>query len=192
MKWINDMIHNHRERFDTEQPDDGHLERFLQKLDASHGLRANKTKPVLRYSSMQGWYASAAAVVVVLCMSAITFIQFSVKPELELADNNTLHINQLEQYYSSLAEEKIVSIDALAIENKISQSAADDAKGRIQVLLDLSRSLAKEYLRLNHDERVLNAIVQQYMMISSVFELVRSQSEVNNSNLIKLESNEKN
>jgi hypothetical protein len=141
---------------------------------------------------MQGWYASAAAVVVVLCMSAITFIQFSVKPELELADNNTLHINQLEQYYSSLAEEKIVSIDALAIENKISQSAADDAKGRIQVLLDLSRSLAKEYLRLNHDERVLNAIVQQYMMISSVFELVRSQSEVNNSNLIKLESNEKN
>lgn len=192
MDRINDMINNRRDLFDTEKPEDGHLERFLMKLYAQHARDADDLKKVKRLRQLNSWYASAAAVIVTLCITSVTFMQFSDKATADPVAVGSAQIGQLEQYYVSLAEEKIVSIDAMTLENKITPSAAEDAKGRIRVLLDLSRSLAEEYLRLNQDERVLSAIVQQYMMISSVFELVQSQSKANNANLIKSESNEKN
>jgi len=192
MDRINDMINNRRDRFDTEQPDDGHLERFLMKLDAQHARDADDLKKLKRLRQLNRWYASAAAVIVALCITTVALMQFSDTASAEQLVDGSVQIRQLEQYYVTLAEEKIVSIDSMTLENKITPSAAEDAKGRIQVLLDLSRSLAEEYLRLNQDERVLNAIVQHYMMISSVFELVQSQSKANHSNLTKSESNEKN
>ncbi len=192
MDRFNDMINNRRDRFDTEQPDGGHLERFLMKLDAQHARDADDLKKLKRLRQLNRWYASAAAVIVALCITTVALMQFSDTASAEQLVDGSVQIRQLEQYYVTLAEEKIVSIDSMTLENKITPSAAEDAKGRIQVLLDLSRSLAEEYLRLNQDERVLNAIVQHYMMISSVFELVQSQSKANHSNLTKSESNEKN
>jgi hypothetical protein len=196
MKRINDLIHNHRDRFDGEPLDDGHLERFLLRLDTEFGHKGTGQRMLSSRSHMPGWYAFAAAIVVMISMSMVMMLHFSpdrgmIAQSITDQGKSDAQITQLEQYYVSLAEEKISSIDEMAREKRISQSAANDAKGHIHVLLDLSRSLAKEYLRLNNDERVLKAIVQQYMMISSVFEVVKTQSDKNNSESINPESNEK-
>lgn len=154
MKDLEKIIQENRSVFDSSEPDDGHFDRFEQKL-----ARFNKRKS----SFSVGFLLKAAAVTVLVVLSGLwVYDRFS--PTSETRNGIALHqlspeYNEVEIYYATLASQKFNEISSLEF--------ADSSQKKL--LLEELKQMDIVYENLKHDlknnpsdERVINAMIQHY------------------------------
>lgn len=164
MKNIEDFIKENSVAFDTEEPGDGHFERFQNKLNQSIQFRIKR----IVYKTMK--YAAA---VVILVSLFVVYNQYNSKTGTEIADNSYIdEFTQTTAYYNSLVEEKIEELENLSCSNGESEkfTIKEDMSD-----LDVSYSELESELDKNPDnEYVKNAIINNYQMRIDFLDMVIS------------------
>lgn len=188
MSKIEEIIKKNRSSFDDEVPDDGHLERFLTKLEqkqSNTNLHRRRSFKVLK----------VAAIALILLTAGITS-WFMLMPANQIQSAEIASIPdeliKADQYYTQMADQKLVEIDALAEENQLDKATVEHAANQVEVLLEISKSLIARYMSMNKDERIFQAIIKNYMLMVSGLDMIVEQVENNTSNLQKSNNHEKN
>lgn len=188
MSTIDEIVKNNRSNFDFEEPDDGHLERFLTKLEQK------QSKPVRPAHKLIKVLKVAALALILLTAGATSWFLLMQSKQVHSAETSELpaELKQVDQYYTQLADQKLLEIDALAKENQVDKTTVDQATNQVTVLLEISKSLIAQYMNLNKDERVFQAIIRNYMLMVSGLDMIVEQVENNTSSTQKSNNHEKN
>jgi len=188
MSTIDEIVKNNRSNFDFEEPDDGHLERFLTKLEQK------QSKPVRLAHKLIKVLKVAALALILLTAGATSWFLLMHSKQVHSAETSELpaELKQVDQYYTQLADQKLLEIDALAKENQVDKTTVDQATNQVTVLLEISKSLIAQYMNLNKDERVFQAIIRNYMLMVSGLDMIVEQVENNTSSTQKSNNHEKN
>ena len=81
----------------------------------------------------------------------------------------------MEQYYNTMALEKIERIETLAGTGPEGEMVKKQLTAEIQNLTGMSEELKKEYIRGNGDERLIDAIRNNYRILSGLLDKVTNQ-----------------
>jgi len=167
MKDLEKIIHENRSVFDSFEPDDGHFERFEQKL-----VRYNKKQKSFSY----GLLLKAAAVAVLVVISGL-WVYDKLNPAIESRNGLALHqlspeYNEVEIYYATLASQKF---------NEISSLEFADSSQKNMLLTELKQmdavyeNLKRDLKNNPSDERVINAMIQHYQMKVDIMNQILNQ-----------------
>ena len=123
--------------FDTEEPVEGHQDRFLDKLDASQGtVSINRKKPTSWWKPL-----SIAASIILLCALTIGLPALNPSTEQQLA-NISPEVSETQLYFTSLIEQQVSELQAA--------STPQTEQLITQVLAQLKK-LDENYLKLEQD-----------------------------------------
>lgn len=170
MKPLDDYIRANLERFNTEEPMDGHFDRFDSKLKAWDKTRNRQLNAVfLRIAAVLilGLVISYAAIreFKYLNQNAGKIVSAVMYPELNEAEN--FYNAQLEQYY--------VKIQDLKFNN--------DQVEKKQILKELSemdqqvQSMKKDLKQNPDDERVVHAIINFYQVKIELMDMIIARTQ---------------
>ena len=169
MNKLEKQIKAYRQRFDSQEPSSGHMERFQQKLNV-------RSTPSL-FSRIP--YALKAAVILLLvALSSILIyeqarIYYQNQRELTLRDISR-EFGEAEFYYTSLINNKYEQINRLNI---------DDPKQKEMLMIELEEmdrlfhSLQKDFQSNPRDQRVINAMISHYQLKLDIMSQIISQLE---------------
>ncbi|HEY9114920.1 MAG TPA: hypothetical protein VIN10_09465 [Bacteroidales bacterium] len=171
-------IRENKGYFDSSQPDDGHLERFIAKLD-------NKAKKE-RKSHFMLMLSKAAAVFLLLL--AVSFVAYNLFISKDMAANNSeiTHIQLPEELNEVLAYYDAASLTLL---DSIAQYAADTVEGkRIKNMIEdqfaaLDANMAaieKEYQKNPENQALSAALINNKRKKVEVAEQVARQMDLSN------------
>jgi len=168
MNKLEDLIQSNRDKFNDLEPDEGHFERFQEKLSRHH--RQNG-----RFS--WGVFLKAAAVAILVVLSGLWIYE-------NVGDKESSRQLALEQvspevreahfYYTSLMEEKYERIRQFDFKNE------DQKEMLLQELreMDAIYSNIRDDLRANpNDSRVVSALIRHYQMKLEVMNQILNQLE---------------
>ncbi|OFX88762.1 MAG: hypothetical protein A2W99_04655 [Bacteroidetes bacterium GWF2_33_16] len=167
MKDIEKIIQENRPIFDSFEPDDGHLERFEQKL-----ARFNKKQ----HSFSFGLLLKAAAIAILVVISGL-WVYDRINPTIETRTGLALHqlspeYNEVEIYYATLASQKLNEISSLEFVDSTQKTILlNELKQMDAVYENLKRDLKKN----PSDERVINAMIQHYQMKVDIMNQILNQ-----------------
>ncbi len=167
MKDLEKIIHENRSVFDSFEPDDGHFERFEQKL-----ARVNKKQKSFSF----GLLLKAAAVAVLVVISGL-WVYDKLNPAFESQNGLALHqlspeYNEVEIYYATLASQKFNEISSLEFADSSQKNMLlEELKQMDAVYENLKRDLKKN----PSDERVINAMIQHYQMKVDIMNQILNQ-----------------
>jgi cytochrome c-type biogenesis protein CcmH/NrfG len=168
MNKLEDLIQSNRDKFNDLEPDEGHFERFQEKLSRHH--RQNRRFP-------WGVFLKAAAVAILVVLSGLWIYE-------NVGDKESSRQLALEQvspevreahfYYTSLMEEKYERIRQFDFKNE------DQKEMLLQELreMDAIYSNIRDDLRANpNDSRVVSALIRHYQMKLEVMNQILNQLE---------------
>ncbi|NMC37374.1 MAG: hypothetical protein GYA41_03530 [Bacteroidales bacterium] len=183
MKYIEDIIRNNKDLFDTGEPSEGHFERFCCKLEerfSSHTVVKRSIVPYL---------LKAAVVTLLITLSSLWTWDHFLRPgrdRMTLSDVSPQY-KEVENYYVhqvNLMESELTSID---INNDTEQR---------QILLTEMKSMDSVYIQLQkelkanpNDERIINAMIEHYQTkievmtyIVNQLKTIRNENQIKNAN----------
>jgi hypothetical protein len=174
MKKIENIMEQNREFLNTEEPPEGHFERFEQKLSLQHRRRSFMHKAYT--------LARIAAIVIIVVISAV-WIKYNQSGEKENKSVNmakTQELKEAEQFYARLLE--------LSYEN-IKKINFPDESQKLKILKDVSQK-DESYTRIKEDLQSdpTNEMAQQAMInyyetrVEAVNQIVANLKQVLNSN----------
>jgi hypothetical protein len=183
MNKLEKQIQANRQRFDSQEPSSGHMERFERKLHTrqSRSLFSRIPYPV-----------KAAAVLILVALSSILIyeqarIYYQNQRVLSLRDISE-EFGEAEIYYTSLINTKYKEIDRFNI---------DDPKQKEMLMTELEEmdrlfhSLQKDFQANPTDRRVINAMILHYQLkLEIMSQIIRQLEEVNQVNKIYHEGKE--
>jgi hypothetical protein len=158
MKRIEDIIKKNKEAFSDNEPQEGHLERFSEKLAAHHMQK-------------EGWFDRYAltiriAAAVVLFVAVSTLIYTDRMPGIKGLFTHRLASAELPldlleamQYYNILTDKKVEQIDVLASSTDEAKRVKEKAMKELQALEEANNELEGEYSQNPNNERILNALL---------------------------------
>jgi hypothetical protein len=172
MKKLEDYIHNNREQFEDSIPAKLHEEKFIRLLNNQQSVvQAN------RFSTINNWL-KVAAIAIALVGLGIGIIAIVGRPVsvLQNADSNLPpELVEMEQYYTNLTHKKIDQIEKLAGSGSEAGKVKASLDEEIKNLNANSESLKKEYIKGNNDERLVDAIKNNYRILSGLLDKVVEQ-----------------
>ena len=179
MKDLDKIIQENRSVFDSFEPDEGHFDRFEQKL-----LDLNKKKKIFTI----GYILKAAVVALMVVLSGLwvydNFSPSTIKKGIALSEVSPEY-NEVEIYYTQLVNQKYTEINQFQFLDSTQKSML------IKELdaMDLIYENLKEDLTTNpNDERVINAMIKHYQLKVEVMNQILSQlQQVKNKNQQKSE-----
>ncbi|KPL14722.1 MAG: hypothetical protein AMS23_10690 [Bacteroides sp. SM1_62] len=166
-----------RQKFDSQEPSSGHMERFEQKL-----LRRQTRSLFARIP----YAVKAAAVLLLVALSSILIyeqarIYYQNQRVISLRDISQ-EFGEAEFYYTTLIHSKYQEIDRLDI---------DDPKQKEVLMSELDEmdklfhSLQKDFQANPTDERVINAMISHYQLkLEIMSQIIKQLEEVNKVNKI--------
>ena len=170
MKTMKDFIVQHAGKFDSEEPDQGHLERLRMRMNAMHDEGKQKTRIML--------LRIAAIAVLCVFISYMAFKEFGLIDQ-QLNSSNYGMLNQelkeAEQFYTSQLSIYYNKIQKLCFNN-------DQAEKKL-VLQELSAmddqvQLMKHDLKQNpDDERIVHAIINFYQVKIELMDVIIARSQ---------------
>ncbi|MBS4056462.1 MAG: hypothetical protein KGZ82_04005 [Bacteroidales bacterium] len=172
MNKIDDLFRQNNALFEGEDLEDGHLERFLARLD--------QRKPIARKKSffLQHLTKLSIAAVLVIGLGVLGILIKNKQSNVQSTDQlHTEAIQKADQYYTEIANDKIAEIEAMAQHSPSRETIVNEAIAQVNVLSTISKRLIGEYLRLKGDDRVFSAIMSNYMQMISGLDLVKEQIE---------------
>jgi hypothetical protein len=170
MKPIDDFFRNYRELFDTDNPPEGHLNRFYDKLETSAGPGKTQTLSMI--------LKIAAIVVFGLFLSALLYYKGFFLYYSALVKDSCLNTElcEAEDYYSKQAETYYRRIEKMPFTN--------DPQSRKEILKELREMDAqvvgmKEDLKQNpNDERIIYTIINYYQEKIDMMDMIITRTSV--------------
>lgn len=167
MTQLEEKIRKNRDAFDIHEPEDGHLQLFQEKL-AQQGQEG-----VIRHNwFLRNSWKFAAAVVLLMAVSVL-LVELSRGPVLTpdpMANQLPEELQEAQFYYQQLAEGKIASIKTLAENEEQANQVETMALEEVNRLNEHSQELEQEYMQSNQDQRVFDALLNNYRMLSGVLD----------------------
>jgi hypothetical protein len=169
MKPIDDIIRHYKAGFDTEEPPEGHFDRFKQRLDTGNGSGRLRTLPLV--------FKIAAVVLFGLFFSALLYKGIAFYTAASLEDNCVnKELCEAENYYSKQVEKYYNRIEKLPFSN--------DPQSRVEIMkelrdMDVQIEGMKEDLKQNpNDERVIHSIINFYQEKIDLMDMIISRTSV--------------
>ncbi len=171
---LDEFITNNRNLLDSEEPDDGHEDRFRARL----GHLKKKTAPM---KTMKLLFRVAS---IFLVIASLSFLAYKYTGINESAVSQKMALSQVsdeykevEEYYQKTIDKKLTRLENLRCENSIEQkkSVYDDLKELDTMYSDLQNELVHNA----NDERIINAMINSYQMKANVIDKVLAHAEPN-------------
>ncbi|MFC2152463.1 hypothetical protein ACFLSE_08050 [Bacteroidota bacterium] len=181
MKDLDKIILENRQDFDVYEPDDGHFERFEQKLNQKN--KKNKTFTI-------GYMLKAAVVAILVVLSGLwVYDNFESKTNDGIALSEiSAEYGEVEMYYTQLVNQRY---------GEINQFQFMDSTQKVMLLHELSEmdsiyeNLKKDLTTNPNDQRVINAMIQHYQLKVEVMNQILEQlQQAQNINTNKSENYE--
>lgn len=184
MKDLEKIVNENRLVFDSFEPDEGHFERFEQKLSQLHKSK-NKTFTL-------GFMLKAAVITLLIVLSGLwiydnTFTTPSLKKGIALREISPEY-SEVEMYYTKLINQKY---------NEINDFSFIDSKQKKMLMYELNEmdsiyeNLKKDITLNPNDDRVINAMIQHYQLKVEVMnQILRQLQQVKNIEQEKYENYE--
>lgn len=184
MKNIEDFIKDNKRLFDDETPGWGHEEKFMQLLNEQ-----SRQKSANQFSRINTWLQVAAAILIVagFTLGIISALSKSGNQTQQAESQLPKEVIEMENYYASLTEKKLNQIETLAGSGPEAVKVTNQLKTEIKNINQNSNALKAEYKKGTHDERLVNAIKNNYRILSGLLDKVveqlgRSNEDSNSSN----------
>ncbi|MGC9374642.1 MAG: hypothetical protein ACP5DQ_06330 [Bacteroidales bacterium] len=168
MKDLEKIINENRSVFDSFEPDEGHFDRFEQKLKQLHKSKS-KTFTL-------GFMLKAAVITLLVVLSGLwiydnTFTTPSLKKGIALREISPEY-SEVEMYYTKLVNQKYNEINDIPfIDNKQKKMLMHELNEMDSIYENLKKDLT-----LNpNDERVINAMIQHYQLKVEVMNQILGQ-----------------
>jgi hypothetical protein len=178
MKQLEDFIKENKDMFMDIEPNDGHFERFGERLKMEH--RRTRVRFLTRIGSI------AAIGLVLIASSIFVFDRFFDREPamLNLGDVNP-QMQKVEYYYTSQIDELTIGLDSLSADAQanIRSMIANELAEMDSIHVELQKKLGVN----PGDERVVNAMITYYQT-----KLVMMKSFLNQLTQIKQTNNSKN
>jgi hypothetical protein len=177
MKALDDYIKNNPGLFNTEEPPDGHFERFDSKLQLFNGHRKNQTSFVIL----------KIAAVIILGVFLTYFGLRSIKVTnndasgLYSASSQT-ELNEAEQYYSSQLNDYYTEIKGLRFNND-----KQEKKKVLDELTEMDKQVRvmKNDLKQNpDDERIVYAIINFYQVKIEIMNMIIAHAQQSTNSIL--------
>src|SRR6056297_1243660 len=186
MKDIDKIIHENRSVFDSFEPDEGHFERFEQKLNQHHKSKS-KTK-----TFTLGYILKAAVVALLVVISGLwvyekTFDPPATKKGIALREISPEY-REVEMYYTNLVNQKYNEINDFAF---MDSTQKEMLVNELNEMDSIYENLKKDLTMNPNDDRVINAMIQHYQLKVDVMNQILTQlHEVKNTEHKKSENYE--
>lgn len=153
MKNLEDIIRDNRDKFDEQEPSEGHFERFQQKLREYH-----KKNQSLTWT----FFLKAAAIAILVVLSGLWVfdrISETQSPEKIALESVSPEVKEAHIYYSSLMQKKYNQIKQFDFENqKQKELLLSELHDMDSIYVNI-----KDDLKMNpNDPRVTNALIRHY------------------------------
>jgi len=165
MSIIEQKIKKNASLYNLREPSDNHFEKFQLKLKDLH------PKKEKRFTINSNVLKFAASILILISLSFVLFKYGNFGKQLQASDLGAEYI-EVQDYYSSINEEKLNQIDALVGNDEEAKTLKEKAFRKITKLEENSESLEEDYVDSNKDSRVFGAIVSNYRLLSSALDKV--------------------
>lgn len=157
MKDLDKIIQENRSVFDSFEPDDGHFNRFEQKLNNLHQSK-NKTFTL-------GYMLKAAVVALLVVLSGLwvydkTFTPATIKDGIALREISPEY-SEVEMYYTRLVNQKYSEINEF---NFTDNAQKEMLIQEISEMDSIYENLKKDLTVNPNDQRIINAMIQHYQL----------------------------
>ncbi|QTN39922.1 hypothetical protein HZ996_12465 [Cryomorphaceae bacterium] len=181
---LEDFIREQQESFDRDRPPLGHRNRFEQKLQGKQAAEENEsTRSSARQGLMKIAYTAAAAVVIF--GAVFVYQNYSLVPvEEKIVGDQNMYLEevssemaQVEDYYRRTILAKKEEVQQMpGAEDYILQSYFTELDELEEAYEELAKALARNY----SDERVINAMIENYRDRIDVLEALTNQLQTLN------------
>lgn len=158
MNNLEDHIRNNRKLYDEDEPNNGHLERFINRLDA----REKQTK---KRSISRSMLAVAAILLLGLILTPV-YLFFQDQAETAAPGKGAVELSTIESFYKTQANNYLQQIDQLADRGIVNPAQKAEALKRVEELEMKNKLLSAQYAQLGGDSRLKTAIIRNYQMMS--------------------------
>lgn len=177
-KYINDNL----DLFNDQEPNEGHFDRFAEKLAQKKILSQEETKKT-KVINMRSFYngLKAASVIILLALSSL-WIKDNVfkQKEVLLLGSVSPEYKEVEYYYVNQINNKFASLKEC--DNINSEKQKNELVKELKEMDEVHKQLAKELKANPNDERVINAMINHYKLKLEVMNRIINQLELLNSN----------
>ncbi len=169
MEPLDDYIRGNLDRFSSEEPLDGHFERFGEKLTQMEGRRITRPWTVLLK------IASVLILGLIISFAAIREIKMLNKNTIIISGSAGPELNEAIQYYSTQFNISYDRIQNLRFN--------DDQNEKKQVLEEFSemdkqvQALEKDLKQNPEDERIVHAIINFYQVKIEMVDMIIARTE---------------
>lgn len=174
MSDLEKIISNNRDVFDSDEPADGHFERFNKKLSNLHKEHESKEIKVIHMINRH-WLKVAAAMVILIGFGFVFFNNvFEKNANMTSAQETGIilspELTEVEIYYTSLSDKRFDLIDQLV------PDSMEGAKIKEMVDMELSElnenygELLEEYKNNPDDDRIIDAIINNYRIQAEILD----------------------
>jgi len=174
MKDINKIIHENRSVFDSFEPDEGHFERFEQKLNQHHKSKS-KTKTKTKTFTL-GYILKAAVVALLVVISGLWVYDKTLAPPVTKNGIALREISpeyrEVEMYYANLVNQKYNEINDFAF---MDSTQKEMLVNELNEMDSIYENLKKDLTMNPNDDRVINAMIQHYQLKVEVMNQILTQ-----------------
>ncbi|AWX45660.1 hypothetical protein HME9304_02687 [Flagellimonas maritima] len=151
---LEELFKKLQDKFDFEEPINGHRERFLEKLNQSNGV-----VPIKRNKFTWWRPLSIAASIVLICMIGIQLFNTEQSVRRQVVEISP-EVSRTESYFASLIE-----VQVQLLKNEKSPATAklvDDTLSQLKKLESDYKALEKELLNGGNSKLILNAMITNF------------------------------
>ena len=180
MHGIEDKIKQNLNAFNAEEPAEGHLQRFNEKLDQYHA------------ATQESWFERhnlflkiAAATLIFLTVGTLiltdsfSWIRSLVSEQIVAAELPE-EVKEVMQYYNVISDQKVEEIEELAVSEDEAQRVKALAMKELKSLEDARVELEKEYTKQPGNERIMNALLKNQQRKAEILDkIINVMNQVN-------------
>lgn len=177
MSELEDYIKKNKEKFLTEEPTEGHMDRFLRKLE--------KEEESKRSSGVTFWRIAAAIIVLVTISVSVLLPRFNSPKDVQYVSMSLSDVSddlaEVEMYYQSKLEREYAELNKLSESDPVVKSYMDELESLNERYTDLEEQL---YSSGSH-EKVVIAMIENFRLRLELIEKLEKIKNGENNESIK-------
>lgn len=166
---LNTLFDNLKGTFDMEEPQEGHQQRFLEKLEASKGVVSIQKKK-------NSWWRPLSIAASVVILLGVGFNLFNTSPSIDQQVAEIApEVSQTEFYFASLIEEQVKQLKNESTPE--TKKIIDDTMTQLQRLETNYKMLEQDLLNGGNSKLILSAMINNFQTRIDLLQDVLNQIE---------------